>query len=131
MKIFNDMMEMMFQFSICLALLARCLNAQQIVNGQIFTPGIAIVDAPQPNTPLGGGESLNQIIPFAVAILTRDRLPASCSRRVLRWPTSTPTLPIKPRFCNLEYHDLPLKLRHRLEFHDLERHCDGRECEFR
>jgi len=28
--------------------------AQQIVNGQIFTPGIAIVDAPQPNTPLGG-----------------------------------------------------------------------------
>ena len=36
---------------------ARCLNAQQIVNGQIFTPGIAIVDSPQPNTPLGGGES--------------------------------------------------------------------------
>jgi len=28
--------------------------AQQIVNGQIYTPGIAIVDSPQPNTPLGG-----------------------------------------------------------------------------
>jgi hypothetical protein len=31
------------------------LGVQQIVNGQIYTPGIAIVDAPQPNTPLGGG----------------------------------------------------------------------------
>jgi hypothetical protein len=30
------------------------VGAQQIVNGQMFTPGIAIVDAPQPNTPLGG-----------------------------------------------------------------------------
>jgi hypothetical protein len=30
--------------------------AQQIVNGQIYTPGIAIVDAPQPNTPEGGGQ---------------------------------------------------------------------------
>jgi hypothetical protein len=28
-----------------------------IINGQIFTPGLAIVDAPQPNTPLGGGMS--------------------------------------------------------------------------
>jgi len=45
---------MLFRFSLCLAVLARCLNAQQIVNGQIYTPGIAIVDAPQPNTPLGG-----------------------------------------------------------------------------
>jgi len=31
------------------------LKAQQIINGQIFTPGIVIVDAPQPNTPMGGG----------------------------------------------------------------------------
>jgi hypothetical protein len=43
---------------LALGLLTRGLNAQQIVNGQIFTPGIAIVDAPQPNTPLGGGESI-------------------------------------------------------------------------
>jgi len=35
-------------------LLTRRLGAQQIVNGQIYTPGIALVDAPQPNTPLGG-----------------------------------------------------------------------------
>ncbi|CAG8089490.1 unnamed protein product [Penicillium nalgiovense] len=31
-----------------------------IVNGQIYTPGLAIVDAPQPNTPLGGGKSIRQ-----------------------------------------------------------------------
>ncbi len=49
----------MFRVAILLALLVRCLTAQQIVNGQIFTPGIAIVDAPQPNTPLGGGMSLS------------------------------------------------------------------------
>lgn len=34
---------------------AGWLRAQEIVNGQIYTPGIAIVDAPQPNTPEGGG----------------------------------------------------------------------------
>lgn len=37
-------------------MLSRAVAAQQIVNGQIYTPGIAIVDAPQPNTPLGGGK---------------------------------------------------------------------------
>jgi hypothetical protein len=26
-----------------------------IANGQIYTPGLVIVDAPQPDTPLGGG----------------------------------------------------------------------------
>jgi hypothetical protein len=30
-----------------------------LVNGQIYTPGLAIVNAPQPYTPLGGGESRN------------------------------------------------------------------------
>lgn len=25
-------------------------------NGQIFTPGFAVLDAPQPGTPLGGGK---------------------------------------------------------------------------
>jgi hypothetical protein len=47
----------MFRLGIfVLVLLVRCLDAQQIVNGQIYTPGIAIVDSPQPNTPEGGGE---------------------------------------------------------------------------
>ncbi|TVY75632.1 hypothetical protein LSUE1_G007195 [Lachnellula suecica] len=48
------MMPQLLDFVACLSLLAGCLNAQSIINGQIFTPGIAIVDAPQPNTPLGG-----------------------------------------------------------------------------
>jgi hypothetical protein len=54
---------MLSRFIVAAALSARCLNAQQIVNGQIFTPGIAIVDSPQPNTPLGGGGSSFEIIP--------------------------------------------------------------------
>lgn len=32
-----------------------------IVNGQVYTPGLAIIDAPQPNTPLGGGKPTCQI----------------------------------------------------------------------
>lgn len=32
-----------------------------IVNGQVYTLGLAIVDAPQPNTPLGGGRFTHQI----------------------------------------------------------------------
>jgi hypothetical protein len=52
---------MLFRFIVAFVLAgaARCLNAQQIVKGQIYTPGIAIVDSPQPDTPLGGGESSN------------------------------------------------------------------------
>ncbi|KUJ18683.1 uncharacterized protein LY89DRAFT_706372 [Mollisia scopiformis] len=48
------MMAVLFRFSLVLAVFAGCLNAQQIVNGQIYTPGIALVDSPQPNTPEGG-----------------------------------------------------------------------------
>lgn len=40
-----------------LGFLVESLRAQQIVNGQIYTSGIAIVNAPQPNTPLGGGKA--------------------------------------------------------------------------
>ncbi|KAL2060267.1 hypothetical protein VTL71DRAFT_9662 [Oculimacula yallundae] len=45
---------MRFPLTIATALLVRSLAAQEIINGQIFTPGIAIIDSPQPNTPLGG-----------------------------------------------------------------------------
>lgn len=40
---------------------ARMASAQNftIANGQIYTPGLAIVNAPQPGTPLGGGTSPN------------------------------------------------------------------------
>jgi hypothetical protein len=49
--------------SLVLSLLVRSINAQAIVNGQIYTPGIALVDAPQPNTPLGGGNlNLHSVI---------------------------------------------------------------------
>jgi hypothetical protein len=43
--------------SVGLAVSAQQVNPYNytIINGQIFTPGLAIVDAPQPNTPLGGG----------------------------------------------------------------------------
>ncbi|KAL3419201.1 hypothetical protein PVAG01_09423 [Phlyctema vagabunda] len=39
---------------LALCCLYSTLDAQTVINGQVFTPGIAIVDAPQPNTPLGG-----------------------------------------------------------------------------
>jgi hypothetical protein len=49
------------RFTRAIALLYTVTIAQAanftIINGQIFTPGLAIVDAPQPNTPLGGGRS--------------------------------------------------------------------------
>lgn len=48
------------KLSVALAALALAARARSenftIINGQIFTPGLAIVDAPQPNTPLGGGK---------------------------------------------------------------------------
>ena len=52
------MMIMLRYEILALAMLAQYLDAQQIINGQIYTPGIAIVDSPQPNTPEGGGEVL-------------------------------------------------------------------------
>lgn len=41
-----------------LSLIVGHVLAQQTFtesNGQIFTPGFAVVDSPQPGTPLGGG----------------------------------------------------------------------------
>jgi len=46
---------MIIAITLALSLLLTPLKAQDIINGQIFTPGIVIVDAPQPNTPMGGG----------------------------------------------------------------------------
>lgn len=72
-----------------LLLLTPGLNAQQIVNGQIYTPGIAIVDAPQPNTPLGGGRIFLQLFRGWAKL---SRLLAGRSRCFLRWTTSTATI---------------------------------------
>jgi hypothetical protein len=55
------MMVAILPLSVMLGCIVTCLNAQQIVNGQIYTPGIAIVDAPQPNTPLGGGKFQHEL----------------------------------------------------------------------
>lgn len=34
-----------------------------IVGGQIYTPGLAIIDAPQPFTPEGGGQRPPKLLP--------------------------------------------------------------------
>jgi hypothetical protein len=47
-----QMLKSVVAFSCALAV-AEATNFT-IISGQIFTPGLAIVDAPQPNTPLGG-----------------------------------------------------------------------------
>ncbi|KAF9894094.1 hypothetical protein FE257_009067 [Aspergillus nanangensis] len=45
-----------------------------VVNGQIFTPGLAIIDAPQPNTPLGG-----DTLHIAIEVSGNGQLPLSSS----------------------------------------------------
>jgi hypothetical protein len=45
------------QLTAVLLLAGRALGLNfTISNGQIFTPGFVVLDAPQPNTPLGGGK---------------------------------------------------------------------------
>ncbi|OQD88298.1 hypothetical protein PENANT_c004G06730 [Penicillium antarcticum] len=46
-----------------------------LVNGQVYTPGLAIIDAPQPNTPLGGDN-----LQIAIDVSGNGKLP---------WPPST------------------------------------------
>jgi len=41
-----------------------------VAGGQIFTPGLAILDAPQPGTPLGG-----ELLEVALDVSTNGRLP--------------------------------------------------------
>lgn len=53
------MRSLFFAFSSLLPLLAAAQDSTPqnftISNGQIFTPGLAILNSPQPNTPMGGG----------------------------------------------------------------------------
>ncbi|CAG8082659.1 unnamed protein product, partial [Penicillium nalgiovense] len=64
-----------------------------IVNGQIYTPGLAIVDAPQPNTPLGGGKSIGQNISIYQLLANfLDNLQVAIDvsgNGQLPWPAST------------------------------------------
>lgn len=42
--------------ALLLVFLGRALALNfTVAGGQIFTPGLAVLDAPQPGTPLGGG----------------------------------------------------------------------------
>lgn len=119
----------MFAYGILvLCLLSRAVNAQQIVNGQIYTPGIAIVDAPQPNTPLGGGKH-SQSHYSGETSADKKRLLASCARRVVRWPASTAPLPLQFTDGDIQHHNLPLELYNWQELHDLEWHSHRGKCE--
>jgi len=99
---------MLFHYGVVLAHLAGRLNAQQIVSGQIYTPGIAIVDAPQPNTHLGGGKS--PTLNFKSSELTRTRLSPSGSRCNLGWSDSTSSIPLKSSQRDLQYYNLSFEL---------------------
>lgn len=64
-----------------------------IVNGQVYTPGLAIVDAPQPNTPLGGGKWTLTPVDFTQYVLTEppDNLQVAIDvsgNGKLPWPPS-------------------------------------------
>jgi hypothetical protein len=59
-----------------------------IINGQIFTPGLAIVDAPQPNTPLGGGTPFFPSPLFTVSPLTQSTQRTCTSPSM--WATMAP-----------------------------------------
>ncbi|KAF3913671.1 hypothetical protein AA313_de0200303 [Arthrobotrys entomopaga] len=65
-------MKRVLLLSACLALIPELSQARSfvIVNGQIYTPGLAIVDAPQPFTPLGGS-----ILQVALDVSGDGRLP--------------------------------------------------------
>ncbi|KAI1022897.1 hypothetical protein LB503_000812 [Fusarium chuoi] len=53
------------QLTAVLLLAGRALGLNfTISNGQIFTPGFVVLDAPQPNTPLGGDVTANGKLPL-------------------------------------------------------------------
>jgi hypothetical protein len=59
-----------------------------IVNGQVYTPGLAIIDAPQPNTPLGGGKPTCQICSNQMELTRMPRQPSGRDRCVGKWQAS-------------------------------------------
>jgi hypothetical protein len=52
---FSIYVNLLFRRIIIIADIEKSSMAFTIINGQIYTPGLAIIDAPQPYTPLGGG----------------------------------------------------------------------------
>jgi hypothetical protein len=86
-------------------------------NGQIFTPGFVVVNAPQPNTPLGGGKyenTFNKIIGDKSPMLIR-RAPATrntppISRRNGQRRSTTPPTKGRQREPDIQHHHLPVQL---------------------
>lgn len=113
----------MFRFpfiGLVAVLLVRYVVAQQIINGQIFTPGFAIVDSPQPDTPEGGGESLRFL--WWLAVLTSFRFHTGCFRCHVGWTVAASSLSIGPGVRDIQYYHLPLELHDGQEFHDRQWH---------
>lgn len=59
---------------------ASCQGSFTVSNGQIFTPGFAIVDSPQPGTPLGGSQIEVALDVSADGVLPLDTATDSPSR---------------------------------------------------
>ncbi|KAI0362023.1 hypothetical protein OH77DRAFT_1416222 [Trametes cingulata] len=77
-------------FSSILALLVSSAHAQTLVNGQVFTKGLAIVDAPAPNSPMHAG-SVTQV---AIDISGDGKLDQSASVPGSNEPTRFDSLEI-------------------------------------
>ncbi|KAJ5777027.1 Mannosyltransferase 1 CMT1 [Penicillium odoratum] len=73
-----------------------------IVNGQLYTPGLAIVDAPQPSTPLGGGKSTFNLpkLPLTEPANLQVAIDVS-GNGALPWPPSTQSANSPTLFHNI------------------------------
>ncbi|KAJ5182613.1 hypothetical protein N7492_000229 [Penicillium capsulatum] len=75
-----------------------------VVNGQIYTPGLAIVDAPQPYTPLGGGKnrSIGPVKGHSSCCLADLQVAIDVSGNgQLPWPAPAPSADAPTRFHNI------------------------------
>lgn len=116
-------------------LLAAGASALEFVvsGGQIFTPGLVVVDSPQPGTPLGGGEWNGQLSGERprkrTGVLTGEDRPSPrrLGRHGERQVTAAAISRRQPE-SNLERHHLSVQLQHRQEFHGVERNLDGEQC---
>lgn len=95
-----------------------------VSGGQIFTPGMVVLDAPQPGTPLGGGEqsSLGGYGRDAICADGKARLHAHRPRRDGQWTITTAALPGGQSERHPQHQHLSLQLRNGPQLHRHERH---------
>lgn len=99
------------------AQMASALNFT-IANGQIFTPGLVIVDAPQPGTPLGGGMSLSSPTHLIQGRLINFPRPhRSRPRRVRQRQTPASPLPRGQLQHDPQNRHLPVQLQNNAQLH--------------